>query len=85
MSYVFAPPAQPALPIAGRDELFPVRRVFCIGRNYAEHAREMGADERDPPFYFMKPADAVFAGDGAVPRSLASCCKSRRVRSMPTA
>jgi fumarylpyruvate hydrolase len=52
---------QPALvPIVGRDELFPVRRVYCIGRNYASHAREMGSDPtREPPFFFQKPADAV--------------------------
>lgn len=50
-----------ALAIAGCTERFPVRRVYCVGRNYADHAREMGADpDREPPFYFTKPADAVF-------------------------
>lgn len=48
------------IPISGSDEVFPVRRVYCIGRNYAAHAREMGSDPtREPPFFFMKPADAV--------------------------
>ena len=60
MSYVFKPPAQAAVPVAGSADLFPVRRVYCVGRNYAAHAREMGFDpERDPPFFFAKPADAV--------------------------
>jgi fumarylpyruvate hydrolase len=58
--YAFEPPPRPALPVAGTGLLFPVRRVYCIGRNYAAHAREMGGDpERDPPFFFMKPADAL--------------------------
>lgn len=56
-----APPA-PSLPVVGRDERFPIRRVYCVGRNYADHAREMGADpDREPPFFFTKPADAVWA------------------------
>lgn len=60
MSYVVRPPAQAAVPVAGSADLFPVRRVYCVGRNYAAHAREMGFDpERDPPFFFAKPADAV--------------------------
>jgi fumarylpyruvate hydrolase len=67
--YVIALPAIPALPIAGSSELFPVRRVYCVGRNYGDHAREMGADpDREPPFFFSKPADAVFSPtDGSVP------------------
>jgi fumarylpyruvate hydrolase len=53
-------PPRTTLPIAGTDDLFPVRRVYCVGRNYAAHAREMGADPtREPPFFFMKPADAL--------------------------
>jgi fumarylpyruvate hydrolase len=61
MNYVIAPPPVPAAPVVGGG-LFPVRRVFCIGRNYAEHAREMGHDpEREPPFFFLKPADALTA------------------------
>ncbi|HTJ99062.1 MAG TPA: fumarylacetoacetate hydrolase family protein [Bordetella sp.] len=60
MSYVFAPPAIVAVPVAGTGDSFPVRRVYCVGRNYAAHAREMGFDpDREPPFFFCKPADAV--------------------------
>ena len=66
--YVFAPPPSPSLPVAGEAARFPVRRVFCVGRNYAEHAREMGHDpEREPPFFFDKPADALIAGDADIP------------------
>jgi fumarylpyruvate hydrolase len=58
--FAITPPAQVTLPVEGTDALFPVGRVFCIGRNYAEHAREMGHDpDREPPFFFMKPANAV--------------------------
>ncbi len=58
-SYVIAPPAQPAVPVAGGG-LFPVRRIYCVARNYAAHAREMGADPtREAPFFFTKPADAL--------------------------
>lgn len=57
--YVIAPPPLASLPIAGRAERFPLRRVYCVGRNYAAHVREMGNDLRDPPFFFDKPADAV--------------------------
>lgn len=60
MSYVFPPVAQASVAVDGTDDRFPVRRIFCVGRNYAAHAREMGKDpERDPPFFFTKPADAV--------------------------
>lgn len=60
MSYVFTPPATVAIPVAGTDDAFAVRRVYCVGRNYAAHAREMGFDpDREPPFFFCKPADAV--------------------------
>ena len=65
--YVFAPPAQAAVPIAGSSALFPVRRVYCVGRNYAAHRREMGGDDRDPPFFFAKPADAIVVPGGVVP------------------
>lgn len=65
MSYAITPPAIPSLPIIGSDQRFPVRRIFCIGRNYAEHAREMGATvDKDTPLFFTKPADAVVT-DGA--------------------
>jgi fumarylpyruvate hydrolase len=60
MSFVFTPPSIVGLPIVGSDKQFPVRRVYCVGRNYAAHAREMGFDpDREPPFFFCKPADAV--------------------------
>ncbi|MFJ4255791.1 fumarylacetoacetate hydrolase family protein [Pseudomonas monteilii] len=60
MTYLFEPAVTPSLPIAGSDQRFPVRRVYCVGRNYAAHAREMGFDpDREPPFFFCKPADAV--------------------------
>ncbi|CAB5516102.1 fumarylacetoacetate hydrolase family protein [Achromobacter anxifer] len=60
MSYVVDPAAPVAVPVAGSQDSFPVRRVYCVGRNYAAHAREMGFDpDREPPFFFCKPADAV--------------------------
>lgn len=59
MSYVFNPPAVPSVPVQGRAERFPIHRVYCVGRNYAEHAKEMGFTGREPPFFFLKPADAV--------------------------
>src|SRR3546814_4697337 len=60
MSYVFAPAAPVAVPVVGSQDRYPVRRVYCVGRNYAAHAREMGFDpDREPPFFFCKPADAV--------------------------
>jgi fumarylpyruvate hydrolase len=53
----------PCVPVVGSTALFPVRRIYCVGRNYAEHAREMGGNpQREPPFFFMKPADAVVTG-----------------------
>ena len=59
MNYLFEPQAVVGLPIAGRTECFPVRRVYCVGRNYAAHAREMGFDpDREPPFFFCKTNDA---------------------------
>ncbi len=57
--YVIAPPSVPVVPVEGEDGGFPVRRILCVGRNYAAHRREMGGDDRDPPFFFAKPADAV--------------------------
>jgi 2-keto-4-pentenoate hydratase/2-oxohepta-3-ene-1,7-dioic acid hydratase (catechol pathway) len=65
MTYLITPAPIPSLPIQGSDQRFALRRVFCIGRNYADHAREMGAVvEKDAPLFFCKPADAV-VGDGA--------------------
>ena len=57
--YVFPPEPPVAVPVADSDTVFAVRRVYCVGRNYAAHAREMGADERDPPFFFCKPNNAI--------------------------
>lgn len=65
--YAITPPAPVTLPIRGSDAVFPVGRLFCVGRNYAAHAREMGASDREPPFFFMKPASAVLAGGGTLP------------------
>lgn len=66
-TYVIPPPAQVTVPVAGGGA-FPVRRIFCVGRNYAEHAREMGHDpDREPPFFFMKPADALLTGGADMP------------------
>lgn len=60
MDYVFPAPPQASLAVQGTDARFPVRRIFCVGRNYEAHAREMGNDpDREPPFFFTKPADAV--------------------------
>lgn len=64
--FLFEPQAPVSIPIA-RGGLFAVRRVYCVGRNYEEHVREMGNDTREPPFFFSKPADAVVAGGGEVP------------------
>jgi fumarylpyruvate hydrolase len=71
-NYVFPPPAVPALPIAGSDQVFPVRRLYCVGRNYAEHAIEMGHDpNREPPFFFQKNPDSLVL-DGRFPYPAAS-------------
>ncbi|HEV7293632.1 MAG TPA: fumarylacetoacetate hydrolase family protein [Devosia sp.] len=64
--FLFAPPSPVTVPIA-RGGLFAVRRIYCVGRNYAEHIREMGNDEREPPFFFGKPADAVLVGGAPMP------------------
>src|SRR5829696_5312689 len=62
-------PERVALPIAGESATFPVRRIYLVGRNYLAHVREMneGADERDPPFFFQKPADSIVQSGGAAP------------------
>ena len=68
MKYAIPPSPPVTLPIDGSDAVFPVLRVFCVGRNYAEHAVEMGHDpDREPPFFFMKPAVAVVPGGGSLP------------------
>ncbi len=61
--YVFTPPATVSLPVVGQAARFPVHRIYCVGRNYEEHAKEMGFTGREPPFFFMKPADAVVVVD----------------------
>ena len=63
----------PSLPVAGTDAEFPVRRIYCVGRNYAAHAREMGHDpDREPPFFFAKPSDALVPNGGDVPYPVAT-------------
>lgn len=65
--WVFTPPAQAALTIAGQAARFPIHRVYCVGQNYAEHSREMGGDPaREAPFFFSKPADAIVESGGTV-------------------
>ena len=59
MSYVFAAPVQAAVPVTGQAALFPVHRIYCVGRNYVDHAKEMGHTGREAPFFFMKPSDAI--------------------------
>lgn len=61
MTYVFPPPATVSLPVRGATQRFAVHQVYCVGRNYAEHAKEMGATGREPPFFFIKPASSVLA------------------------
>ena len=63
MRFVFTPPAQASVPVVGQSERFPVHRIYCVGRNYAEHAKEMGFSGREAPFFFMKPADAVLPAE----------------------
>lgn len=63
MRFVFTPPAQASVPVVGQSERFPVHRIYCVGRNYAEHAKEMGFTGREAPFFFMKPADAVLPAE----------------------
>ena len=68
-AFVIAPPAVASLPVTGTETRFPVRRIYCVGRNYLAHVREMneGADERDPPFFFQKPADSIVNDGESVP------------------
>jgi len=67
MSYCFPPRPQASIAIAGSDETFPVHRIYCIGRNYADHAKEMGAPvDKGSPLFFCKPADAVVADDATI-------------------
>ncbi|HEY8553166.1 MAG TPA: fumarylacetoacetate hydrolase family protein [Burkholderiales bacterium] len=73
MSFIFAPQPQPSVEIKGTTQRFPVHRIYCVGRNYAEHAREMGFDpNREPPFFFTKPADAVVPSGSTIPYPLST-------------
>ena len=65
--YVITPTPRATIAVTGTDKTFPVRRIWCVGRNYEEHIREMGHDVRDPPFFFSKPADAIVPDGGTVP------------------
>ncbi|MCI2394757.1 fumarylacetoacetate hydrolase family protein [Aliiroseovarius sediminis] len=68
MTWAIPCPLQPSLAIAGSAERFPVRRIYCVGQNYAAHAREMGSNpDREPPFFFSKPADAMVPDGATVP------------------
>ena len=65
--FVISLPPRPQIPVRGDSRAFPVRRIWCVGRNYADHAREMGADpDREPPFFFAKPGDAIVPGDAEI-------------------
>lgn len=67
MKFIFPPATQAAVPVAGSDAFFPVHRIYCVGQNYAAHAKEMGSSGRESPFFFTKPADAVVpVADGAI-------------------
>ncbi len=66
MTYAIPAWDVPAVPVAGSRDVFPVRHIYCVGRNYAEHAKEMGGDAtKEPPFFFTKAADAIVAGGAA--------------------
>lgn len=66
--FVIPPPPWSSLPVAGTQQRFPVGRIFCVGRNYADHAREMGHDpDREPPFFFMKPPSALLSQSATLP------------------
>jgi fumarylpyruvate hydrolase len=66
-NYVITPNPQAAVSVQGTDDLFPVRRIFCVGRNYGAHAKEMGFSEKEPPFFFTKPADAIVKSGSTIP------------------
>ena len=71
MRFVVTPPAPVSVPVVGTEDRFPVRRVYCVGRNYEEHAKEMGFTGREPPFFFLKPADAIVVVDAGTTGSMA--------------
>ena len=66
-AFVIPVPPQASIPVAGEQKSFPVRRIWCVGRNYLEHIREMGNDERDPPFFFAKHADMLEKDGATIP------------------
>ncbi|GAB4059938.1 fumarylacetoacetate hydrolase family protein [Uliginosibacterium sediminicola] len=70
--YVFAPPATTSLPVTGGNARFPVRRIYCVGRNYLDHIRELGNDEKEPPIFFTKPRDAIVQDGDTIPYALAT-------------
>jgi fumarylpyruvate hydrolase len=73
VEYAFPAPHRPSVPVIGTHVAFPVHRIYCVGRNYAAHAREMGFDpDREPPFFFCKPADAVVEDGATLPYALAT-------------
>lgn len=67
MEFVITPPDRASVAVAGTSKRFPVRRIYCVGRNYTEHVREMGNDEREPPFFFTKPSSALVEDGGEIP------------------
>ena len=71
MRFVVTPPAPVSVPVVGTEDRFPVRRVYCVGRNYEEHAKEMGFTGREPPFFFLKPADTIVVVDAGTTGSMA--------------
>ena len=62
-TFLFTPPATVSVPVVGQAARLPVHRIYCVGRNYEEHAKEMGFTGREPPFFFLKPADAIVVAD----------------------
>ena len=79
-NYAVEVPSIVGLPIVGSDQLFPVRRVYCVGRNYAEHAKEMGFTGREDPFFFCKPADALVAIPAGKPGQIRYPSKTANLR-----
>jgi len=70
-AFVFAPPATVSVPVVGQPARFPVHRIYCVGRNYEEHAKEMGFTGREPPFFFLKPADAIVVANAGQTAAIA--------------
>ena len=83
MAYVILPAPAAAVPVVGSPALFPVRRVYCVGQNYAEHVAEMGGDGRQPPFFFAKPNDALVPGTSGAGAAGACSSSANRDRFMP--